>query len=309
MRASDLFRGSLRKEGTFIKKKKFSIFLAIVAFLLALTLTLYPLISTAYNTRHQSTIHFQYIEQLEQMDLTQLKKALEDAIAYNDSLSHCDILIDPFSKEGVEAASEHYEEQLNLTGNGIMGYVNIPSIDVELPIYHGTEASTLERGVGHLIGSSLPIGGVGTHSVLTGHSGMANNKMFTDLTSLKVGDVFYLNVLNDTLAYQVDQIEKVLPYDSSLLNTVPGKDYCTLVTCTPLGVNTHRLLVRGTRIPYEEAKVVQEERAIEEPEAESEWEKEYMSGLVIGIAIIVIVIIIILVLGSLTNRRGKYESR
>lgn len=303
-----MIRGSLRKEGTTIKKKRFSIFLAIVAFLLALILTLYPLISTAYNTRHQSTIHFQYIEKLDQMDTTELKKALENAKAYNDSLSHSDILIDPFSKKAVETASEHYGEQLNLTGNGIMGYVNIPCIDVELPIYHGTEASTLERGVGHLVGSSLPIGGIGTHSVLTGHSGMANNKMFTDLTSLKVGDVFYLNVLNETLAYQVDQIEKVLPYDSSLLNTVTDKDYCTLVTCTPLGVNTHRLLVRGTRIPYEEAKVVQEERAVEEPEAESEWEKEYKNGLIIGIAIIVLVIIIILVFDSLFGRKGKYES-
>lgn len=240
--------------------------------------------------------------------MTELKKALENAKAYNDSLSHSNILIDPFSKEAVEAASEHYEEQLNLTGNGIMGYVNIPCIDEELPIYHGTAANTLERGVGHLIGSSLPIGGIGTHSVLTGHSGMANNKMFTDLTSLKVGDVFYLNVLNDTLAYQVDQIEKVLPYDSSLLGTVQGHDYCTLVTCTPLGVNTHRLLVRGTRIPFEEAKDVQEERAVEEPETESEWEKEYRNGLIIGITIIVLVIILILVFDSLFGRKGKYES-
>lgn len=273
-----------------------------------MTLTLYPLISTSYNAKHQSTIHFQYIEKLEQMDMTELKKALENAKAYNDSLSHSNILIDPFSKEAVDAASEHYEEQLNLTGTGIMGYVNIPCIDVELPIYHGTDANTLERGVGHLIGSSLPIGGIGTHTVLTGHSGMANNKMFTDLTSLKVGDVFYLNVLNETLAYQVDQIEKVLPYDSSLLGVTPDKDYCTLVTCTPLGVNTHRLLVRGTRIPFEEAKVVQEERAVEEPETESEWEKEYRNGLIIGITIIVLVIILILVFDSLFGRKGKYES-
>ncbi len=270
-------------------------------------LTLYPLISTAYNEKHQSAIHFQYLEQLEQVDDTQIEKAWKQAEAYNTALSSGTIQTDAFSRESVKEASEGYDELLNISGSGIMGYVNIPSIGVELPIYHGTEAGTLERGVGHLIGSSLPVGGKGTHSVLTGHSGMANNKMFTDLTALKKGDVFYLDVLNKTLAYQVDRIEKVLPYESSSLNAVSGEDYCTLVTCTPLGVNTHRLLVRGIRIPYEKAQEVQVARAMEEPEAESEWEEEYMQGLVAGIVIIIIVVLIILIFSGLSNGRGKYE--
>ena len=130
-----------------------------------------------------------------------------------------------------------------------MGYIEIPMIQVNLPIYHGTDSKTLDIGVGHLLGSSLPVGGKGTHTVLTGHSGMATQKMFSDLDKLKLGDVFYLQVLDETLAYQVDAIHTVLPYDTSFLGISEGEDYCTLVTCTPFGISTHRLLVRGTRIP------------------------------------------------------------
>ena len=129
-----------------------------------------------------------------------------------------------------------------------MGYVEIPKIQVNLPIYHGTDAEVLDRGVGHLLGSSLPVGGESTHTILSDHSGMASQKMFTDLEQLTQGDVFYLNVLNETLAYQVTEINTVLPYETDLLGIVPGEDLCTLVTCTPYGINTHRLLVRGRRV-------------------------------------------------------------
>ena len=162
-----------------------------------------------------------------------------------------------------------------------MGYVEIPKIQVNLPIYHGTDAEVLDRGVGHLLGSSLPVGGKNTHTILSGHSGMASQKMFTDLEQLVPGDVFYLNVLGETMAYQVTEINTVLPYQTDLLGIVPGEDLCTLVTCTPYGINTHRLLVRGSRIPYEEAAVMEEETASVEPAA-STWEAKYLQGLLVG---------------------------
>ena len=164
-----------------------------------------------------------------------------------------------------------------------MGYVEIPKIQVNLPIYHGRDAEVLDRGVGHLLGSSLPVGGGNTHTILSGHSGMASQKMFTDLEQLVPGDVFYLNVLNETLAYQVTEINTVLPYETDLLGIVPGEDLCTLVTCTPYGINTHRLLVRGSRIPYEEAAVLYEEAASTEPAA-STWEAKYLQGVLLGCA-------------------------
>ena len=164
-----------------------------------------------------------------------------------------------------------------------MGYVKIPKIQVNLPIYHGTDAEMLDRGVGHLLGSSLPVGGENTHTILSGHSGMASQKMFTDLEQLVPGDVFYLNVLGETLAYQVTEINTVLPYETDLLGIVPGEDLCTLVTCTPYGINTHRLLVRGSRISYAEAAAPKEETASTEPAA-STWEAKYVQGILWGIA-------------------------
>ena len=157
-----------------------------------------------------------------------------------------------------------------------------------LPIYHGTDDKTLEKGVGHLLGSSLPVGGESTHTVLTAHSGMASQRMFSDLDMLKYGDVFYLDILGERMAYQVDQIKTVLPYDTTYLGIVTGEDHATLVTCTPFGVNTHRLLVRGVRIPYEEAEVIVEETTPEEM-PESTWEQEYMNGIYIAIGIVVLV--------------------
>ena len=163
-----------------------------------------------------------------------------------------------------------------------MGYVEIPVISVNLPIYHGTGTDSLERGVGHLLGSSLPVGGESTHAVLTGHSGMATSKMFTDLEQLKEGDVFYLHTLGETLAYQVTELNTVLPHETELLAVVPEKDYCTLVTCVPYAVNSHRLLVRGERIPYEQAEELVEEITIEELPT-SHWEEKYMEGIFYGI--------------------------
>lgn len=279
--------------------------MAIATFLLALGMTLYPIISTIYNEKHQSRIHTQYQEQVKQMDDSAIRKAKELAIAYNKAIQPGAQLHDAFSNDALLWASQDYDHQLNIAGNGIMGYVSIPSIHIHLPIYHGTNSATLEKGIGHLLGSSLPVGGGSTHSILTAHSGMANQKLFSDLPQMKIGDVFYLEVLGDTLAYQVDQIKTVLPHDTTYLAIEPERDLCTLVTCTPFGVNTHRLLVRGTRIPCEEAEEIAAETVPEEHPV-STWEQEYWKGLSIGLG--AVALMGLAALGFWTYRRCRRES-
>ena len=262
-------------------KKKIITICAAVLFLMALGLILYPLISNYVNQTYASEIQTAYQELIQQTDDSILQEAKQRAIAYNLAITPG--TADAYSEEALLSAAENYDNQLDIAGNGIMGYVEIPKIQVNLSIYHGTDAEVLDRGVGHLLGSSLPVGGENTHTILSGHSGMASQKMFTDLEQLAQGDVFYLNVLNETLAYQVIQISTVLPYETDLLGNVPGEDLCTLVTCTPYGVNTHRLLVRGSRIPYEEAAVMEEGTASVEPAA-STWEAKYLQGVLLGCA-------------------------
>ena len=282
--------------GNSTKKKVITICVAVVAFIIALGITLYPMISTWYNERHQAEVHIHYQEKVEQVDNTKLIEAKELAVAYNQTILPGAQDEDSFSNEALLNAIEDYAGLLNLAGDGIMGYVEIPKIGVSLPIYHGTNNSTLERGVGHLLGSSLPVGGESTHSVLTAHSGMASQKMFSDLDRMKIGDVFYLDILGERLAYQVDQIKTVLPYDTTYLQTEIGSDLCTLVTCTPFGVNTHRLLVRGTRIPYEEAEVIVEEKLETEEPVKSTWEQQYLQGILIGLsAVLVLGLVVFLV--------------
>lgn len=268
-----------------MKNKTLMISLAVLLFLLALGFTLYPLIANQYNQRHQSQIHTAYQEQIAQADDAEINAIREKAIAYNESLLSGIPAEDAFSNEALTGASENYGSLLNLTDSGIMGYVRIPNIAVTLPIYHGTDANTLEIGIGHLLGSSLPVGGESTHAVLTAHSGMANQKMFSDLDRLKEGDVFYLEVLDEVLAYQVNAINIVLPHDTTYLGIATGKDYCTLVTCTPFGVNTHRLLVRGTRIPYEEAEQITAEITPEDVVG-STWLEKYVNGILTGITLV-----------------------
>ena len=265
-----------------MKRKILTLVLAAILFLLSLGLTLYPVISNYVNQKYASEIHTAYEEVIEQTDNTELLKARELAVSYNRAITPGSTTEEAYSQEALLAASEDYDSQLNIGADGIMGYVEIPKISVNLPIYHGTGNDSLDRGVGHLLGSSLPVGGEDTHCILTGHSGLASQKMFTDLEQLEVTDVFYLNVLGEILAYQVEEINTVLPHDTSLLGISSGEDYCTLVTCTPYGVNTHRLLVRGTRIPYEEAEVLVEEVMQEEP-PKSSWEQKYLQGLFLGV--------------------------
>ena len=264
-------------------KKILTIGGAILVFLLALGITLYPVISNFYNQRHQSQIHTQYEAVVEQTDDSDLIRTRELAQQYNEAIQPGSRPDDAYSRDAILEASRNYEDQLNLAGDGIMGYVEIPLIRVNLPIYHGTASETLDVGIGHLLGSSLPVGGESTHSVLTAHSGMAGQKMFSDIDQLEEGDVFYLQILGETLAYQVDAIHVVLPHDTTYLGITQGEDQCTLVTCTPFGVNTHRLLVRGSRIPYEEAEVIVEEQLQVEEPPKSTWEQQYIKGVLLGV--------------------------
>ncbi len=261
------------------------ILLAILLFLASLSLILYPLIATHYNESHQSQIFNDYEKIVDSQDNAEKERILELARAYNEALQPG--VQEAFSQDLLLWASEDYADQLDITGTGVMGYVQIPKISVNLPILHGTSTAALEKGVGHLLGSSLPVGGAGTHAVLTGHSGMADKKMFSDLTDVKIGDIFFLSILGEKLAYQVEEINVVLPYETDLLEIVPGEDYCTLVTCTPFAVNTHRLLVRGTRIEYT-AETEDEIQTLLDTPIKSNWEQQYLKGLCIGTLVVAV---------------------
>ncbi|WP_438272858.1 class C sortase [Streptococcus huangxiaojuni] len=209
-------------------------------FLVGLGLLAYPTVSDYWNSFHQSEAIMDYAKSVSDMDSEAYDEILASAKAYNAQNK----MNWNFSKED----REQYEKELNFNKNGIMGYINIPKIDIKLSIFHGTDESVLQTSIGHLEGTSLPIGGTGTHSVLSGHRGLPSARLFSDLDKLREGDVFTLHILDETLTYEVDQIRVVEPTDLSQLQIDPDKDYCTLVTCTPYGINTHRLLVRGHRI-------------------------------------------------------------
>lgn len=283
-----------------MKHKTTIIVAAILIFFLALGITLYPLISNYVNQKYASTIYTKYEEMIQNVDETELQDARRLAEQYNAALAP----VSSYDKEGILEASNNYDSLLNLGGNGIMGYIEIPSIQVNLPIFHGTDTETLERGVGHLLGSSLPVGGSGTHAVLSGHSGMAGQKMFTDLLQMKTGDIFYLHVLGETLAYEVVSLNTVLPHDTSLLGITAGSDLCTLITCTPIAVNSHRLLVTGERIPFEAAKEIKSDTQQEETEIESTWEQEYLRGLYIAIAVVLILFLICIAVALLGRNKN-----
>lgn len=279
--------------------------MAVLLFLAALGLTLYPVISSAYIEQHRSEIRTAYEEQIEQAGDGRLDKIREQAMVYNRAIVP-GTSAESYTQSALLAASNGYDSLLNPTGDGVMGYVEIPKIGVNLPIYHGTGSDSLERGVGHLLGSSLPVGGESTHTVLTGHSGMASQKLFSDLTQLESGDIFYIHILGEVLAYQVDNISTVLPYDTSLLGIYKGEDYCTLVTCTPYGVNSHRLLVRGTRIHCEQTEKT-DTNTTESDQPISEWEEQYFLGLCLGVLAVLIIadVILLAILSHRPCRRKK----
>ena len=252
--------------------------ISLALFVIAGVLLAYPLVSTIINSKYHSDIETAYTAAIEDSNADELTQQRQAAQQYNAMLSGAAI-----AEGGASAPPLAYNQQL--TVGGVMCYVDIPKIGVYLPVEHGTAADTLEKSVGHVVGTSLPVGGASTHAVLSAHSGMASSKLFSDIDQLELGDTFYIHVLGEVLAYQVDAVNTVLPTDTSLLQIEGGKDLVTLVTCTPFGVNTHRLLVRGHRVPYTPE---QEAEAAETKKAASSWTQHYLTGLGIGFGVVAV---------------------
>ena len=252
--------------------------LAAACGVVALGLLLYPLVGELLSEKYHSDIETSYTAAIKDTDDAELTTQWQAAQQYNAMLANATI-----SEGGASAPPLAYADQL--TVGGAMAYVDIPQIGVYLPVQHGTNAETLERSVGHVVGTSLPVGGESTHAVLSAHSGMASSKLFSDIDQLEKGDTFYIHVLGEVLAYEVDNINTVLPTDTSLLQIEDGKDLVTLVTCTPFGINTHRLLVRGHRVPY----TPEQASAAEEKPVASSWTQHYLTGLAIGLGAVAVV--------------------
>ena len=247
---------------------------------MAAGLLLYPLIGELVSEKYHSDVETTYTAAITDTDDAELTAQRQAAEQYNAMLSGTAAI----TAGGASAPPLPYADQL--TVGGVMCYIDIPKISVYLPVQHGTSAETLERAVGHVVGTSLPVGGSSTHAVLSAHSGMASSRLFSDIDQLTEGDMFYIHVLGDTLAYKVDAIHTVLPTDTSLLQIEDGKDYVTLVTCTPFGVNTHRLLVRGRRVPYTPE---QEATTAAEKPAASSWTQHYLTGLGVGLGAVAVI--------------------
>ena len=224
-------------------RRKLSTILFVIVFLAGLSLLLYPTVSDYWNSFHQSRAIASYVDAVDNTDEQKLEEMRQAAEAYNEKLLSKQDRYDMSDSDRAE-----YESLLDVSGTGVMGYVEIPSINVSLPIYHGTDNTILQIGVGHIEGTSLPVGGASTHCAVSGHRGLTSSKLFTDIDQMAEGDTFKLYVLGETLTYEVDQIRIVLPDELNDLKIEEGQDYCTLITCTPYGVNSHRLLIRGHRI-------------------------------------------------------------
>lgn len=279
-----------------------------LGFLIGLGITLYPAISNYLLEKNQSTAMQGYIEEQEKVPDEITEQLKEEAREYNQKLREGTVVLtDPFDPEALQYVTDDYENMLNPDGSGLMGYLEIPSIKVYLPVYHGTSEGILQSGIGHLGNTSLPIGGESTHAVLSGHTGLPNARLLTDLDKLQEGDQFYLHVLDEILAYEVDQIKVVEPDNISDIFIEDGKDYMTLVTCTPYGINSHRLLVRGTRVPYvEKTKDQQVSR-----QEEGTWNQAYRHAIIVGTEWAASGIVLLLVLTGIFRllcRRNKKKN-
>lgn len=275
-------------------KRKISGILFGLMFLLGVAILIYPTVSNQWNTYRQNQLISSYEELIGKMAEEDFTKEWEKANAFNDTIIHNNIFGDVFGENGDDIKNTEYWQILNVGNDGVMGYVSIPKINVKLSIYHGTADDVLQTGIGHLNGTKLPIGGESTHSVLAAHRGLPSARLFTDIDQLERGDMFYVHVLDETLAYQVDQILDMVDKDDSetlqkALQIEEGQDYVTLFTCTPYGVNSHRLLVRGTRVPYNG------EEEIESTAAESmlkSIQNYYMIYLILGLSVTLLVILL-----------------
>lgn len=290
-------------------KKVITRIVIVILFLVGLSLLLYPLIANEWNTYRQSLLMSDYDDKLTQMqseNLISYEDEWAKAIEYNINLTPI-ILPDSFAiAEGRIEPDATYMGCLNLFGDGMMGQIEIPKIAVKLPIYHTTMPKVLEHAAGHLEGSSLPIGGESTHSVISAHRGLPSATLFTDLDKLEEGDYFFLYMLDETLVYQVDQISVVDPSDTSLLTVEDGKDYVTLLTCTPYGVNTERLLVRGTRTYLAEEEVVEVKKQEEEKKTGSIY-TNYTLWVVVGISATVLFTVLLIAIDRIRTKKRKQK--
>lgn len=275
-------------------------------FLVGFGVLVYPTVSDQWNTYRQSqliTVYDSFVEELDEEDFTEYWEA---ARAFNNTFSENSIYADAFGTEETgELENSEYWKVLNLSGDGIMGYISIPKINIKLAIYHGVEETVLQTGVGHLNGTKLPIGGESTHSVLAAHRGLPSARLFTDIDQLQKGDMFYIHMLDEVLAYQVDQVLDMVDKDdmetlSSELQITEGEDHITLFTCTPYGVNSHRLLVRGTRVEYNGEEEV--EPTIVDTMVQS-VQNYYMIYLILGLSITLLVILIMKFIFSRKRRK------
>ena len=264
-------------------------------FVAGFLLLTYPTISDQWNTYRQSRLISSYEETVSTMEPEDFSEEWEKARAFNDTLTENNIYGDVFAGEDEDLEDTEYWSVLNAAGDGVMGYISIPKINVKLSIYHGTSDDILQTGVGHLDGTKLPIGGESTHCVLAAHRGLPSARLFTDIDQLEKGDHFYIHVLDEVLAYEVDQIYDMVDKDDmetleSAMSIVDGEDHVTLFTCTPYGVNTHRLLVRGVRVPYEGEEDVAATPTETMVRAVQDY---YMLYLVLGLSVTLLVILIL----------------
>ncbi len=289
-------------------KKKFLNVIFILIFLAGLSLVLYPSVSNQWNTYRQSRLIAGYEEVVREMEAEDFTGEWERAECFNKTLGSNVIYGDAFGIRDKGIKSTEYWKVLNIADDGVMGYLSIPKIHIKLAIYHGTEEEVLQTGIGHMNGTALPIGGEGTHCVLAAHRGLPSARLFTDIDQLQKGDEFYIHVLNETLAYQVDQVLDMIDKDDvdaleAALSIEEEKDYVTLFTCTPYGVNSHRLLVRGSRIPYQR-EVDSVEQSLPETMLES-VQNYYMIYTALGLSVTVLLIIIMKLLQTTIERRTK----
>ncbi len=299
-----------------MKSEKILLIIAIIFIIVGTGIFLYPSISNYFAEKNHVEAIRNYDKMVIKIGEDSLKKEKEKAQTYNENLSG-DPVHDPFVLGSGYALPENYKEVLNISGDGIMGYIQIPKISVDLPIYHGTSEEVLEKGVGHIQNTSVPIGGNSTHSVLTGHTGLPNAELFTRLDELVVGDIFYIHVLNDILTYKVYEIKVVLPDNIDELRITSGEDLVTLVTCTPYGVNSHRLLVKAERVEYEDytennnsgntTETSNNSNTINNVETKKTNKQYYLTGIQIGTVILIIVLITTLIVGIIIKRSKKSD--
>jgi len=276
-------------------------------FLVGFGILIYPTVSNQWNTYRQSRLIDTYEEVIEKLEVEDFSEEWELVKGFNEQIEYNALYSQAFGTEKNNMRESEYWNVLNIAGDGIMGYLSVPKINIKLAIYHGSEEAVLQTGIGHIDGTNLPIGGDGTHCVLSGHRGLPSAKLFTDIDQLKKGDMFYIHVLDEILAYQVDQISDMVDKNDAdaleaALALEESKDYISLFTCTPYGVNSHRLIVRGTRVPYEG----EEHVVVTIPETMVQSVQDYyMIYLILGLSVTLLAIVIMRVI---INRKGRREN-